>query len=111
MCIRDSHTAYAEEKNVRLLSSHTTKPSVQALGIAIKEYVVRTLRESGMSQEAFSICTALLVGYDDEISSDVMQSFSHSGTLHVLSVSGMHTGILFMVLMFIGCLLYTSRCV
>ena len=53
------------------------------------------LREAKLSQPAFSICCALLVGYDDEIDKDVMQQFAHSGTLHVLSVSGMHTGLLF----------------
>jgi competence protein ComEC len=30
-----------------------------------------------------------------------MQSFSHSGTLHILSVSGMHTGVLYAILIYI----------
>jgi competence protein ComEC len=95
------HTAYAEPQALSVIEVNTAINSVTALGIAVKEQVVRTLREAGLSQEAFSICTALLVGYDDEISGDVMQSFSHSGTLHVLSVSGMHTGILYLVLLFL----------
>ncbi len=93
------HAAYAEPKSLWHVGASGTAWSLNRSGIAIREYVVKTLREAGLSQEAFSICTALLVGYDDEISSEVMQSFSHSGTLHILSVSGMHTGILYMVLM------------
>lgn len=93
------HAAYVAPGEVWLTGRQSTSWSLSRSGIAIREYVVKTLREAGLSQEAFSICTALLVGYDDEISSDVMQSFSHSGTLHILSVSGMHTGILYMVLM------------
>ncbi len=93
------HAAYAEPKSLWHVAKPVTAWSLSRSGIAIREYVVKTLREAGLSQEAFSICTALLVGYDDEINSGVMQSFSHSGTLHILSVSGMHTGILYMVLM------------
>ncbi len=93
------HTAYVTPEALWPAERHRTAWSLSRSGIAIREYVVKTLREAGLSQEAFSICTALLVGYDDEISGDVMQNFSHSGTLHILSVSGMHTGILYMVLM------------
>ncbi len=93
------HAAYASPEALWIAGRTSTSWSLNRAGIAIREYVVKSLREAGLSQEAFSICTALLVGYDDEISGDVMQSFSHSGTLHILSVSGMHTGILYMVLM------------
>jgi len=93
------HSAYVTPESLWKVGTCGTSWSLSRSGIAIREYVVKTLREAGLSQEAFSICTALLVGYDDEISGDVMQSFSHSGTLHILSVSGMHTGILYMVLM------------
>lgn len=93
------HSAYVSSDALWKVGKAETTWSLNRSGIAIREYVVKTLREAGLSQEAFSICTALLVGYDDEINADVMQSFSHSGTLHILSVSGMHTGILYMVLM------------
>jgi competence protein ComEC len=93
------HAAYVAPEKVWLTEKQQANWSLGRSGIAIREYVVKVLREAGLSQEAFSICTALLVGYDDEISSGVMQSFSHSGTLHILSVSGMHTGILYVVLM------------
>ena len=92
------HTAYVPAEAIWLTGNRNSHWSLARVGLVIREYVVRALRAAGLTQEAFSICTALLVGYDDEISSGVMQSFSHSGTLHVLSVSGMHTGILYVVL-------------
>jgi len=93
------HTVFAESKNIRVVSNNNFQFS--QIGIYIKSQVVSVFRDSELSQEAFSICSALLVGYDDEIEADVMQSFSHSGTLHILSVSGMHTGVLYAVLIFI----------
>lgn len=92
---------YAEATKIHFINDWQHGFSLAQLGTRIKEKVVEVLRNSGLSQEAFSICSALLVGYDDEISSDVMSSFSHSGTLHVLSVSGMHTGLLYGLIVFI----------
>lgn len=89
------HVVYAKPQQLSLLKDLPHSFSFTQLGASIKAKVVSVLRSCHLSQQAFSICTALLVGYDDEIDKDVMQSFSHSGTLHILSVSGMHTGLLY----------------
>lgn len=93
------HTVFAESENITVISNNHF--NLSQIGIYIKSQLVSILRDSGLSQEAFSICSALLVGYDDEIDAEVMHSFSHSGTLHILSVSGMHTGVLYAVLIFL----------
>ena len=93
------HTVFTESKNISVISNNSFH--LTEIGTRIKSQLVSMLRDSGLSQEAFSICSALLVGYDDEIDAEVMQSFSHSGTLHILSVSGMHTGVLYAVLIFL----------
>lgn len=70
-------------------------------GLACKKYVMARLKNSPLSDNAYNICCALLTGYDDEIDKNVMQAFSHSGTLHVLSVSGLHTGLIYLALSFL----------
>ncbi|MES2565813.1 MAG: ComEC/Rec2 family competence protein [Bacteroidota bacterium] len=95
------HTVFADAKQVRFITHQEDGFSINSFGIHIKSKLVSVLRNSGLSQEAFSICAALLMGYDDEIDNEIMQSFSHSGTLHILSVSGMHTGVLYAILIFI----------
>jgi len=94
------HTVFADRQDVQLISLKN-KFQVSQIGTVLKSHLVSALRDSQLSKEAFSICSALLVGYDDEIDSDTMQSFSHSGTLHILSVSGMHTGVLYVVLIYV----------
>ncbi|GIV27065.1 MAG: hypothetical protein KatS3mg027_0879 [Bacteroidia bacterium] len=54
-----------------------------------------------LSEQAKAIASALLTGFDDEIDNQIIQSFSHSGTIHILSVSGFHTGLLFLMITFI----------
>lgn len=95
------HTIYAGHEQVTFVPQKENGNFISDLGLKIKARLVSVLRNSGLSQEAFSISSALLMGYDDEIENDILQSFSHSGTLHILSVSGMHTGVLYAILIFI----------
>jgi competence protein ComEC len=94
------YTVFVNDQSAHLIAN-TQAFDITQLGVKIKSHLVSVLRNSQLSQPAFSICSALLVGYDDEVDSDIMQSFSHSGTLHILSVSGMHTGVLYAALVFI----------
>lgn len=95
------HVVYASSHNMHIIKKYNVDFSIAQIGTQIKSHLVSVLRNSELSPNTFAICSALLVGYDDEIDSEVMQSFSHSGTLHILSVSGMHTGVLYGILIFI----------
>ncbi|MEI6020512.1 MAG: ComEC/Rec2 family competence protein, partial [Bacteroidota bacterium] len=82
----------------------TYKPNKMHLtffALNIKYRLLAKIHSSGLSQNASAICSALLTGYDDEIDAAVMNAFAHSGTLHVLSVSGLHTGLIYVLLNFI----------
>lgn len=46
----------------------------------------------------YAITNAMVVGTRDDIDSDLLNAYSASGAIHVLSVSGMHVGILLIVL-------------
>lgn len=46
----------------------------------------------------YAIANAMVTGIRDDIDNDLLDAYSASGAIHVLSVSGMHVGILFAVL-------------
>lgn len=75
--------------------------SLVNFGLHIKQKIKIIFETSGLNKETAQLCIALLTGYDDEISPETINAFAHSGTLHVLSVSGLHTGILYGVLIFL----------
>lgn len=53
-------------------------------------------RENGISK-------ALLLGIKDHLDNDIKKSYSSAGAMHVLAVSGLHVGIIYMILqVFIG---------
>lgn len=95
------HTAFIDSGSFVQISDRATISPIWNLGLQCKSFVLDGLKKSGLSDTAYSICAALLTGYDDEIDRSVMQAFSHSGTLHVLSVSGLHTGLIYLCLSFL----------
>lgn len=44
-----------------------------------------------------AILSALTLGYKEELTKETRQTFASSGTMHVLAVSGLHVGIIFLV--------------
>jgi competence protein ComEC len=52
----------------------------------------------GFAPRELGTLEALTLGYKEDIEPDVKRSFQTSGAAHVLAVSGLHTGIVYMVL-------------
>ena len=49
----------------------------------------------------FGVASAIMLGYRDYINSDIMRAYASSGTVHILSVSGLHVSIMFFMLNFL----------
>ena len=71
---------------------------------------LRKLLDLHLDGQSLNIANALLLGYDDEIGRELMQAYSVTGVLHVLSVSGMHVALVYAVLnVILGMLLKNKR--
>jgi competence protein ComEC len=51
----------------------------------------------GKKQE-YGVANAMILGLRDDLDNDLVQAYSASGAIHVLSVSGLHVGVIFIVL-------------
>lgn len=92
------HSAFIDSSAFVSLGQGNYINSIWLLGLNCKAYILWQLKHSSLDVNSYAICSALLTGFDDEIDKSVMDAFSHSGTLHVLSVSGLHTGLIYLVL-------------
>ncbi|MGB1037053.1 MAG: ComEC/Rec2 family competence protein [Bacteroidia bacterium] len=52
-------------------------------------------------QSIKGVAEALVFGYKEDLDDDWMDAFSKTGTIHVLAVSGLHVGIIFILLSFV----------
>jgi len=89
--------AYVNPNHWRLISSGNRNP-VLKMALLWRDEMLMILRQSGMKGREFAVAGALLLGYVDEVDNDLMQDYSATGVIHILSVSGMHVGMVFLVL-------------
>ena len=61
----------------------------------------RALENSGMSLENIGVAKALILGDKVLIEDELMMSYAASGALHALAVSGLHVGIVMLILSFV----------
>lgn len=65
----------------------------------VQHRLVERYRELGITGDELGTLSALSLGYRENLDNDLKESFSKAGAMHVLAVSGLHTGILFVVMM------------
>lgn len=58
-------------------------------------------RELGIAPDECATLEALTLGYREDLSRETKQSFQAAGAMHVLAVSGLHTGLLYGVLLWL----------
>ncbi len=64
----------------------------------LRSKLVLVLRNMLHEQREFAVASALVIGYEDALDPELINAYASSGALHVLSVSGMHVGAIFIVL-------------
>ena len=67
----------------------------------LQERLYDRLRASGLEGDELATVGALTLGYKEELSKKLRQHFQVSGAAHVLAVSGLHTGILYGVIVWL----------
>ncbi|MEP6260977.1 MAG: ComEC/Rec2 family competence protein [Gillisia sp.] len=69
-------------------------------GIAgeIRNRIISGLREKNFKQEELAIIQALLLGQRQEISQEIYSNYAAAGVIHILAVSGLHVGIILLLL-------------
>lgn len=78
---------------------HTEPSWIKARALQLRTYFRERMIDAGLSGQVLAVSEALLLGQSSEIDPQLLASYSASGTLHVLSVSGMHVALLFVVLL------------
>lgn len=67
----------------------------------IQKYFSQIFADAGMNGDEYSIITAILLGNDETLEPELKASYASAGVSHILCVSGMHVGVIFMILNFL----------
>jgi competence protein ComEC len=74
--------------------------AVIRFALALRKRQTAVYRKLIKSDEAFAVAATLILGYRADLDAETLAAYSKTGTIHALSVSGMHVGIIYAVLEF-----------
>ncbi len=77
--------------------NNQSSASLTAFSNKFRLKLIKLLKKTKLEQENRSVATALLLGYKEYLSEETREKFSSSGAMHILAVSGLHVGIVFML--------------
>lgn len=93
-------TCWALRRNWQLIG-HEDDMDLKGLAKRCQYFLYQQYRKMGIEGQELGIISALTLGYREDLDKDVQRAFSASGAMHVLAVSGLHTGIVWGIVMWI----------
>lgn len=67
----------------------------------ISHKFVSILHDNGLKAREFAVASALIMGQSDMLDNETLQAYSGTGVMHILSVSGLHVGVIFIIISFL----------
>lgn len=92
--------SFVKGNQFRVLAQNTGN-SVISFALSLRRKLIIKYNTYLPDQDAAALASTLILGYRADLNKDVIEAYSKTGTMHVLSVSGMHVGIVFLILSFL----------
>lgn len=70
---------------------------IYAFSYRFRDVLLASLQRCGLNEDEFSVAAAILLGYDDSLDDEVRKNYVAAGSMHILCVSGMHVGIIYLL--------------
>lgn len=85
----------------QFLNLSKSNKSLKGLAAEVRESINIALKKNGFKDDELAVINALLLGQRQDISGELMQSYVGAGAIHILAVSGLHVGIILLILTFL----------
>ncbi len=93
------HQIKSDDKSI-LFAEGATK-SLVGRAFNFREHIIYKVKTHAFGKEELGVIEALLLGKRDDISESTYNDYKNAGAVHILAVSGLHVGILLLILQFI----------
>ncbi len=90
------HQAYVPSGDWMFLENGTWSP--KRFFITLRQQMLDVLRRAGLSDDKFAVAAALVLGYKADLEQTLVQAYAGAGATHVLAVSGLHVGIIYLII-------------
>ena len=66
--------------------------------IGLRQKILLALKDHGLTGDQYAVAAAIVLGYDDVMEDRIRQNYQRAGAMHVLCVSGLHVGVIYLVM-------------
>jgi len=77
---------------------HDVDNPIIAYSLKLRQQLVQKFKKNMHDTSAIAVASTLILGYKADMSSDVLQAYSKTGTMYVLSVSGAQVAVIYLML-------------
>lgn len=103
-----THQVYLTDKNYHRLSGNDL-PWYQSWLLQSRNYVLTAIKTHIKGAKEQGLAEAMLIGYKDDLDKSLLQSYTNTGVVHVIAVSGMHLALLYWLLNLLFALLLRKK--
>ncbi len=93
------YQAFLYQKQFVVLKANTGNPFI-AGPLRVRRQLVEKLKQNISDTGAFAVASTLILGYRADLSPDILQAYSKTGTVYVLTISGAQVAIIYLLLTF-----------
>jgi competence protein ComEC len=68
---------------------------------SIRNYLLKIYKKFDFAEKEYAVLSALTLGYKADFDDQTIQAYSATGAMHILSVSGLHVGVIYLILNFV----------
>jgi competence protein ComEC len=91
------YTAFLKEADFKLAGNNSSKPIWNFI-FNIKANFITSLKQQIKDEDALAVAQTLIIGEKSVLDEEVKKAYANTGTMHILAVSGLHVGIVFVIL-------------
>ena len=74
---------------------------LRGISIQIREHLTQIINKKIKGSDERAVALALILGAKEDLNPEIKQAYSAAGAMHVLAVSGLHVGIIYLILSFL----------
>jgi len=98
------HNVFLKEKDwVKAGARVESSSRFRRFIFSAREYVLSVLQKTiitgNAGKDELGIAEALLIGYTNDLDKDLVQAYSNTGVVHIIAISGMHLGLIYVLLL------------
>ncbi|MCW3075152.1 MAG: ComEC family competence protein [Flaviaesturariibacter sp.] len=95
-----THQVYLTPADYKLLPQQNEQAFRRAI-FHSRKAIVRIFKENIAGAKEQGLAEALLIGYKDDLDKKLVQSYTNTGVVHIIAISGLHLALIYSLLMWV----------